>query len=422
VSGELTHGKAATQVSTQQDPCHANMNSNSDLYRPLIDRDAIRVLAIKPASSHSAELQGFLLETTLSERDRDIIGSFTALSYVWGDTSRVCAIQIDGKTTHITATLDLALRDLRDATRVLRIWADAICIDQSNIQERNQQVSLMGSLFATAQHTIIHLGPPTPEAESVLRELSLKTSVNRLNLDGHRNLASKAAHTLVHDHILTRPWFRRIWVLQELVLSKDPWIQCGTARIRWKDFCLSLRKAIEQNARILPPVTNGVKNNWAVLRGINQTRLQASHANFPCSSNNEDTNRNLLGLLHLRRGLGATDPRDFVFAHLGLALDCFKTQPLDQDPDIEKDEYIIPIDYQKSCAYIFAQVVFYIFGRNFWSDESALYQVLSLCEDFDPENGMPNLPSWVPDVSTAQSYVIFICASLQHAQWRYALS
>lgn len=41
----------------------------------------------------------------------------------------------------------------------------------------------------------------------------------------------------VGDHILARPWFARTWILQELVLSADPWIQIGETRVRWDLFC-----------------------------------------------------------------------------------------------------------------------------------------------------------------------------------------
>jgi hypothetical protein len=69
---------------------------------------------------------------------------------------------------NITASLECALRHLRDASRVLRLWADGICIDQSDPIDRNQQVRMMSSIYSLAHHTIIFLGPGSPESDSLM--------------------------------------------------------------------------------------------------------------------------------------------------------------------------------------------------------------------------------------------------------------
>jgi hypothetical protein len=376
------------------------------LYRPLIGPDAIRVLALQPAASYSSELRGTLLETTLSKCDYDIIESFTALSYVWGDPLRENYIRVDGISTAITASLDLALRELRDTTRVLRMWADALCINQSNIPERNQQVSLMGHIYATARNTIIHLGPSTPEAESVLGELLSKTSItHQISETGTRiNKASKGQLELVQDHILTRPWFRRVWVLQELVLSKDPWLQCGAIRVRWKDFCLFLRQILTalDNQKVDFSTTSGGTNSWNLLKNMNDIRSGAASADASTDLVYQHRiDRTLLSVLTFRRGLGAADPRDLVFAHLGIASDHSKIN--------NKKTHTIQINYQNSCVQVYAQVAFYIVNETNYAGSlkgRALQQLLGLCGDFHPENRMANLPSWVPDVSVALGHVI----------------
>jgi len=76
---------------------------------------------------------------------------------------------VDEQPISITATLEAAIRDLRDESRVLRIWADALCINQSDIDERNQQVSMMGQIYSTAHHTVIHLIPTSSAATRVLK-------------------------------------------------------------------------------------------------------------------------------------------------------------------------------------------------------------------------------------------------------------
>lgn len=105
-------------------------------YSPLAEHDGMRLLLLSPAADPSAELCGSLLHTTLAVCSYDILSCYTALSYVWGDPAPVESIVIDGTNVNITANLSAALRDIRDPDRTHRIWADALCIDQSNIGER----------------------------------------------------------------------------------------------------------------------------------------------------------------------------------------------------------------------------------------------------------------------------------------------
>ncbi|KAK4449820.1 hypothetical protein QBC34DRAFT_425214 [Podospora aff. communis PSN243] len=161
---------------------------------------------------------------------------------------------------------------MRDVTRDFRVWADAICINQEDVTERNQQVSIMGRIYAAATHTIIYLWTST-------------MSTPRAFLD--------------------RDWFRRIWVFQEFVLSRDPWIQLGRSRIRWDRFFKDVSDSGKEdkwtwgNSYIESPGLD-------ILQDMERTRSDVH-------------SRSLLQLLQARRGMGAQDPRDITFAHLGIA-------------------------------------------------------------------------------------------------------
>jgi hypothetical protein len=186
-------------------------------YQPLIKPDSFRLISLQPAQSHKADLQCTLLHTTISECDRDIFDHYTALSYVWGVATETDIIIIDDTPKTITITLGAALRDLRDSSRIIRIWADALCIDQSNDDERANQVRLMGQIYSTAHHTVIHLGQNTPASDRVLRSLmSNTTGKHDQDMPTHQ-IIEKAGNS-----ILKQAWFTRVWVFQELVLSRDP--------------------------------------------------------------------------------------------------------------------------------------------------------------------------------------------------------
>lgn len=72
-----------------------------------------------------------------------MIEKYTALSYVWGDATKIFKMELEGCDFDITVNLDSALRHMRDSTRPLRVWADTICIDQKNDTEKGHQVAQM---------------------------------------------------------------------------------------------------------------------------------------------------------------------------------------------------------------------------------------------------------------------------------------
>src|SRR5271169_1735488 len=96
-------------------------------YQPLIEPDAIRLIVLRPALQDSEKVQCSLIHTTLSRCENDIFDHYTALSYVWGNPTDLRAILIDESPLNVTVNLYSALRDLRDSTKTLRLWADAIC-------------------------------------------------------------------------------------------------------------------------------------------------------------------------------------------------------------------------------------------------------------------------------------------------------
>lgn len=95
---------------------------------------------------------------------------FHALSYVWGDPAKTHEILVDGKRLAITRNLYLALRSMQSGVDgVIRIWADAICIDQGNELEKSAQIQLMREIYLCASEVRIWLGLLTPEVKRCLR-------------------------------------------------------------------------------------------------------------------------------------------------------------------------------------------------------------------------------------------------------------
>ena len=224
-------------------------------YQERIGAGSFRLILIQPCHDDAAPLEGKLITTTLDEYDNSILDHYIALSYVWGDANDRRTVFINGKTLDITATLDSALRHIREPKRELKIWADGICINQSDVEERNIQVQQMGAIYQLARHTIIYLGDSTPfsiglfdllasyptspdnNGSAYISNISLLSNVkaeeirndpSRFQIDRPRANVESIAQRW--------PWFARVWVLQELVQSPDPWVQIGRQRVRWNTF------------------------------------------------------------------------------------------------------------------------------------------------------------------------------------------
>jgi Heterokaryon incompatibility protein (HET) len=90
-------------------------------YQPLVEHDGIRVILLHPAGDVAAEVECTMEHATLSEYNKNLIDHYTALSYVWGDSTEKQEIVVDGSSLYITASLHSALRHIRDTMGVTRV-------------------------------------------------------------------------------------------------------------------------------------------------------------------------------------------------------------------------------------------------------------------------------------------------------------
>ncbi|KAI1112631.1 heterokaryon incompatibility protein-domain-containing protein [Nemania sp. NC0429] len=282
------------------------------MYPPLVERDHIRVILLQPAAARDHKLVASFQHFSLNDHS-GLIDPYTALSYVWGDPTPVDNILLDGQELGITASLGAALRDIRDGDdthqHTHRLWADAVCIDQHNIPERNHQVALMGQIYSRAGDTVIHLGPLTPQAEIIVHAVLQWQDAENSLIDEELIIRT------TKEWLVVQPWFHRVWVLQELVLSRKAWVQFGPKRISWHYLCSHLTLLLLRD-RLAGEDNMGP----TVLESMNEIFLE--HLKERISSSPKETRqRKLSQLLFTRNNCGATDLRDLVFAHLGIISD-----------------------------------------------------------------------------------------------------
>lgn len=215
-------------------------------YEPLnLDRRAIKLLHLHPGGNNS-EICCSLSQAELNQRNDTV--SYEALSYTWGFPDLFETIIVDGCYLNVTYNLHSVLQQLRysDVDRIL--WIDAICIDQGNKKERGHQVEQMSKIYSEAERVIFWLGSGTVETDMLMESLQLlqRESIN-YNFGGWSRQDDRwkdlwasvelmfgrtleQSRTLQREglrELLARPWFRRVWILQEVALAKAGIIMCG---------------------------------------------------------------------------------------------------------------------------------------------------------------------------------------------------
>lgn len=193
--------------------------STTDGVRPLYsslslpnDQNSIRLLYLQGSLDTTSSIVASLHNAHLNDRP-----SFEALSYCWGPTANGEEALINGEQLSITPNLASALRALRFQHKTRILWVDAICIDQNNVPEKNFQVQLMRRIYATCSRTIVWLGPGDVSSRKAFRFMQK---------------ASTQYGNLIKD-VLRRPWFRRVWVIQEVAFAPEVEVQCGDDKVPW---------------------------------------------------------------------------------------------------------------------------------------------------------------------------------------------
>lgn len=200
-------------------------------YEPIdSSRQEIRIIRLLPGRFDDAiELQ--LVHVSLSS---DAAPQYEALSYVWGQEHCPSPAIVNGIPISITANLDTALRYFRDENNEKTLWVDAVCINQRDNVEKGPQVQMMGQIYRKAARVLIWLGPAADGSDDLLQYMKEGTTDKQIS-DSTLQSSSLA--------MMSRPWFTRIWVQQEIALAaEDPTMCCGRYTMSWTTWCLCMLK------------------------------------------------------------------------------------------------------------------------------------------------------------------------------------
>lgn len=358
---------------------------------PRLNSKSIRVVEILPGNSEKISVK--LTQKTLEE----INNNYEALSYVWGAPTPERKITVNNIEVPIQPNLFDALKSLRltDAKRM--IWIDALCINQTSMRERSIEVRKMGEIYRQAKTVAVFLGAPSTPASSIGELLKflrrhedgqvLQSSENGNSADVEEIEASGVdKHTVCKGFVelCLRPWWSRVWVMQEFYLAtEEPIWHWGSSSVSnaalKRDMQLLMSTSWSLYSRPMAASSSKFSSEvqGMIKKSISLFRSDVERINQMISRRAPTHGFDIPSRLYCELSAQASNPRDFVY---GLR-EIF-------DPRFRK--VFLP-DYLMGVELLFACLAVFLIQFEAWSD------VLWWYPHRFKDTGREQLPSWLPD-------------------------
>lgn len=313
---------------------------------------------------------------------RNSAPKYVALSYAWGDPRPVAPYTVNGQRILIPKSLSLALKQVftylrrqRDVGEIY-LWADAICINQADNDEKACQVASMKSIYQRASAVIVHLDAHNSLSDGAYavtnswfwyKQVGGHQSRSELpGLSGHRTLVS----------FFNQPWWNRVWTLQEVACNSKAIILWGSdGSLEWSRVVRFAPHWQDREALFASHSSDSCSAASQIFAGGLGAKLVFSmaryHETFPW-----------LSALVATANFASTDPRDKLYALAGVC------HPL---PGVE-------ISYTKPTADVFRDFTKAMISHH---NDLEILQLAGL--NHDPHLNPHNLPSWVPNFVNLKS-------------------
>lgn len=377
-----------------------------DHYRSRLESSTsqIRIIVVEPGAYEDPMLCHF---DTIRLTDRN--AAFDALSYCWSSATDWTEIGLakaegeDHRSFRVTHNVESALRRFRKQDTVVRLWTDAVCINQGDFEERARQVNMMGEIYSRAEVVHVWLGDEDYGIENCLRLIrdiynctegkcdggdacscpgsrhSLQKSKIKKWTNENRRPPTRSFWALAdiygefelkpqdrpHHDLIERgrggegllnlmgvlyehPWFSRVWVVQEVLLARQVCLRCGPEMAPWGEM-MSVTTWLEgQSLMAFAEYTPTLPPIWKRL-GSRLHKNALFHLNEDASSRQQNQvslpDLSILEVFTMAMELKATDPRDKLFALFALGSETQTASMIDPS---------ISANYEKPLELVFA--------------------------------------------------------------------
>ncbi|KAF2167536.1 hypothetical protein M409DRAFT_54133 [Zasmidium cellare ATCC 36951] len=348
-------------------------------YTPISEPSNIRLIYLEPGHKQ-AQLRTQLVEVSL-----DSVPQYVALSYVWGTQAAQKHILIGETVFHVRPNLYNALKRLR-AKGVSIVWADAICINQQDRDERSAQVGLMTRIYRSADKVMFYLGVWRAYESQGLERILMAVLRQPFACGTDFYTAIQETHPLnYNDHawnyllkMLRHPWFNRVWTIQESVIARRGRFICGDMQIDQQAFFVAI--AYLSKAPDFLSMIGGITGSTKVRHAVQHCTALASCQTVTTGVTGLGSITDVLlrplpifDLMVMFNTAAARDSRDYLFALVGISQ--------------EANEKSLEPNYRRSISAVSIDLARYEVreGRG----TSLLYTASF------PSDGS-DLPSWVP--------------------------
>ncbi|SPO07582.1 uncharacterized protein DNG_10277 [Cephalotrichum gorgonifer] len=300
-----------------------------------LDENSIRLVEIQPAADERDPLVCTLREVTFGSRPK-----FEALSYMWGIEKSDHAITLNELPFDVGPNLLDALfflrRQVASGKARQPFWIDAICINQSDVEERNRQLRIMDQIYFRAVMVVVWLGSRytefTREPVGVLVPEDGEKDEEGSSESGD-SIQKKMVRLLRTD-----PYWYRLWILQEIGRANRLRVCYGDESFPWEHF---MHLITMHNS-------DGNTGPLRLDRLLRQEKYHDSHT--------------LKRLIEEHRGAKCSEPRDKVYGLVGLASDAVQ----------------FPMDYNKSLYDVWKDTMVFMNQWHLFKDESQIVLIGAL--------------------------------------------
>ncbi|RWA07059.1 hypothetical protein EKO27_g8045 [Xylaria grammica] len=439
-------------------------------YQVLPTATSIRLLEVLPLTrAETREDMYSLIQCSMTVVDLEDSPDYDAFSYTWGNPLGVHSashdhvpqsewytpnfeIECNGRLISISANLFAALISIRwmlsvkdqpmfknrmeDMIPSQHLWIDAVCINQADVDERSQQVAFMNRIYRQAATVYVWLGGEDDLMKAAIQTICILTEkrlqgnnvFDRIRPSGMNILYENTYRVLglpripLRDWIalyafLSRSWFTRAWIVQEVCLAKKITLLCGLQAMTFSVLLLAVEVLFRsgwehQLMKIGEAALLGKDGPMAIAStvcGLHRAQPSSGldlvifmnildvRASFAMDSDtglykrslNAQPNQLVTNIAQFRNAR-AMDPRDKIYSLMNISHEFIG--------DPSTNESTVTPNYRLSSREVFIQ------SSTFMLLSSQHLELLSLVRDREA-TGVQGLPSWVPDFTAGGPYL-----------------
>jgi hypothetical protein len=237
----------------------SNMAVFKPLHEPIQGPHAFRLLDLLPGTD------GEEIRCGLSLANLALRPEYYALSYTWGADDSPAMIYVNDTPHWIQNNLHSFLLQLRLRNSHRIVCVDSICINQKDSVDKSASILIMKEIYTAAQSVLVWLGPHLDGSAELFQYLCSRLAAGASKLEytqtsqrdsleeprGHIDSMDPLYEPLMK--LLHRPYWKRTWIIQEIVLTQNIRIFCGDSSMPWEDFAPMVQLLHQELSPSSPP-------------------------------------------------------------------------------------------------------------------------------------------------------------------------